>query len=326
VGAQNLTGFTGEEVLGRLYREVFVQNFSHRFSPLFTLEQGRSLYLEEKQLQTKSGTPVPVRFSTALVTEGNGKVLGALELFSDLSRVKRLEKEMLQIKTQTALNQMAALVAHEVRNPLGGIRGYVDLIAESFEPGDPRLEMIQHVNDSIIRLDEIVANFNHFTRPVKPYFEETHLKSYLRDVIGYFLQSDEAKAQQIGIVDNVQHLDDPLMLTFDPILVEQAVMAVLTNAVKASEVGGTIYVEVKPYQRERDRNRTYMAIAVTDRGVGMSPDVVENLFTPFFTTREKGLGLGLALAKNFIGLHHGDIIVESEPQVGTTVTLLLPKQ
>ena len=324
-GAERLTGYAKHEVLGRPYVEVFGRGVSPRFSPLHTLSEGKALYLEEKQLPTQSGQPIPVRYSTALVTEGNGQVLGALEVFSDLTRIKRLEKEMLQIKTQAALNQMAALVAHEVRNPLGGIRGYVDLIAESFDADDPRREMVRHINDSIVRLDEIVANFNHFTRPVKPYFEETDFKGYLHDVLGYFLQSDEAKTAGISLVDNLETLPDPLRLTLDPILFEQAIMSVLNNAVKAGPQGAAIHVTVQP-SRRGERGKEYVAVAISDAGVGMSGEVIQKLFTPFFTTREKGLGLGLALAKNFIGLHHGDILVESELGVGTTVTLMLPKQ
>jgi len=326
VGAQKLTGFSGDEVLGRPYRQVFAKGFSERFSPLYTLKEGRALFLEEKQLQTKGERPVTVRFSTALVTEGDEKVLGALEVLSDLTRIKRLEKEVLQIKTQTALNQMASLVAHEVRNPLGGIRGYVDLIAESFADDDPRREMVRHITDSIVRLDEIVANFNLYTRPVKPYFEETELKSYMRDVLGYFLSSELAQEKKIQFTDNVDALEEPLRVTMDPILIEQAIMAVFTNAVQASVSGGTVQVDLKPHVAGKDSTSEYVAISVIDQGVGMSHDVLQRLFTPFFTTREKGLGLGLALAKNFISLHHGDIVIESEPGAGTTVTLLLLKQ
>ena len=326
VGAQKLTGYTGDEVLGRPYREVFSKGFSERFSPLYTLKEGRALYLEEKQLQTKGERPVTVRFSTALVTEGDSQVLGALEVLSDLTRIKRLEKEVLQIKTQAALNQMASLVAHEVRNPLGGIRGYVDLIAESFAEDDPRREMVRHVNDSITRLDEIVANFNLYTRPVKPYFEETELRSYMRDVLGYFLSSELAQEKKIHFTDNVDDLIEPLMVTMDPILIEQAIMAVFTNAVKASEEGGTVHVTLQPRYAGKDPGSEYVALSVRDQGVGMSHEVLQKLFTPFFTTREKGLGLGLALAKNFVSLHHGDILIESELDAGTTVTLILLKQ
>ncbi|MCK5145304.1 PAS domain S-box protein [bacterium] len=324
-GAQKMTGFTGEEVLGRPYKEVFAKGFSQRFSPLYTLNEGRALNLEEKQLQTKSGQPVPVRYSTALVTEGDQKVLGVVEVFSDLSRIKRLEKEMLQIKTQTALNQMAALVAHEVRNPLGGIRGYVDLIAESFDKDDPRLEMVGHVNESIIRLDEIVANFNHFTRPVKPYFEETDVVSYMRDVLGYFLQQDEVKEAGVNILHNFDSITSPLNVTFDPILIEQALMSILNNAMKANVKNSDIRVELKIIKKSGKDRHEYAAISIIDHGIGMSKDVLQQLFTPFFTTREQGLGLGLALAKNFIGLHHGDILIESELAAGTTVTIMLPK-
>jgi len=324
-GAEKLTGFSSKQVLGKSYTEVFGKLVSERFSPLYTLKEGVSLLLEEKEMPKKSGEKVPVRYSTSLVTDSQGRTLGAVEVFSDLTQIKQLEGEMQRTKTQTALNQMAALVAHEIRNPLGGIRGYVDLLAESLEKDDPRRKMVNHINESINSLDAIVANFQLFTRPVKPNFESSDIIAFLNEVLDFFKKSANLKEKSIQLVLNGNASRKPLYVRMDPILMEQAILAVLDNAVKAMKMGGTIRIEIQKGKPLCKGSKKHVSIVVSDSGEGMSRQTLRKLFTPFFTTRERGMGLGLALAKNFIHLHQGDIFVESEKGVGTTVTILLPK-
>ena len=323
--AEKLTGFSCEEVTGKLYTKVFGKHVSDRFSPLYTLTKGISLLSEEKEIVTKSGKHLPVRYSTSLVTDNQDRTLGAVELFSDLTRIKELEKEMQVIKTQAALNQIVGLVAHEIRNPLGGIRGYVDLLAESMEENDPRRKMVNHIVESIVRLDEIVANFHFYTRPVEPHFVEMDLRSFLKDVLEFFAQKAQIKSNSIRLVSNLGSEKGSLKVRIDPVLLEQAVLAVLDNAVKAMKNGGTLRVELQEEKFLGENSRENVAIVITDSGEGMSKKVMEKLFTPFFTTRERGLGLGLSLAQNFISLHRGNIFVESEKGIGSTVTIVLPK-
>jgi len=323
-GAEKLTGFTNQDVLGKTYTQVFGNKVSQRFSPLFTLAEGLPLLLEEKEIQTKSGTSVPVRYSTSLVSDSQNRTLGAVEVLSNLTHIKRLEEEMQKIKTQSALSQMACLMAHEIRNPLGGIRGYVDLIAESLEKDDPRKKMVDHILKSILRLDEIVANFQLFTRPVKPHFEEVDLSRFLADVLTFFQGSTELKEKSIQLAMNLDKENQPIRVRIDPILLEQSLLAVLDNAVKAMKMGGVIRVELTRGVSFQKRGENVVSIIIADSGEGMSKDVLQELFTPFYTTREKGLGLGLSMARNFISLQRGDIFVESEEGMGTTVTILLP--
>jgi two-component system sensor histidine kinase AtoS len=219
---------------------------------------------------------------------------------------------------------MACLMAHEIRNPLGGIRGYVDLIAESLEKDDPRKKMVDHILKSILRLDEIVANFQLFTRPVKPHFEEVDLSRFLTDVLTFFQDSTGLKEKSIQLAMNLDNENQPIRVRIDPILLEQSLLAVLDNAVKAMKMGGVIRVELTPGVSLQKRGENVVSIIITDSGEGMSKDVLQELFTPFYTTREKGLGLGLSMARNFISLQRGDIFVESEEGMGTTVTILLP--
>lgn len=324
-GAENLTGYSGREVLGEPYSHVFGKRVSERFSPLYTLVEGVPLLSEEKEIQTKGGNHVPVRYSTSLVTDSHDRVLGAVEVLSDLTRIKRLERTMQQVKTQAALNKMAGLVAHEVRNPLGGVRGYVDLIAESMEEDDPRRKMLDDVIESVKRLDEIVLSFQLYARPVTPHFEEMDVCGFVGDVLTFFDQDAGLEEKGIRLVVTLSSEAKGMKVRSDPVLLEQAILVVLDNGVKAMEAGGTLRVEVREERSVNDRMKDRLAIVVSDTGVGMGEEILTKLFTPFFTTRERGMGLGLAVAQNFVRLQHGDIFVESEEGKGSTVTIVLPK-
>ena len=323
-GAEALTGFQADEILGKPYADVFGKKVSERFSPLYTLSEGNALSHEEKEIDTKTGNVISVRYSTALVRDNQDRTLGAVEVFSDLTGLKRLEKEMQVIKTQAALNEMALLVAHEIRNPLGGIRGYVDLIAESMEGDDPRKQMIEQILESIVRLDEIVSTFQMYARPVKPRFVETDIEEFLKEVISFFENNMNLEKKSIQLVLKSEKNEDPLAAEIDPVLLEQALLAVLDNAVKAMKKGGTIHVEWSQERSINKRKKDKMTFSISDSGVGMEKDVLQKAFKPFFTTREKGLGLGLALAKNFVSLHHGEMFAESEAGIGSTITLTIP--
>jgi len=321
-GAENLTGVPAQKAIGRHYSDVISGKVSKRFSPLYTLQSGKPLFHEEKEIHVKNGRIVPVRYSTSLVQDNAGNILGAVEVFSDLTSIKNLEDEMQQVRTQAALNQMAILVSHEIRNPLGGIRGYVDLIAESFEDDDPRKKMINHIIDSVSRLDAIVSKFQIYTRPVRPHFVSTDIMNFLADVAEFFTEKNALDEKGIRIKQS-NKCGKAVFCHVDPILMEQVALAIFDNSVKSMKNGGTIRIELNN-QATRLAGRECVSVVISDSGAGMESSVCKQALVPFFTTREKGLGLGLALASNFIKLHHGRITIESEQGIGTTVTILLP--
>ena len=318
--AERLTGFSRDEVMTRPYREVFGKRSSSRFSPLYPLEEGPSLSMEEKEILTRTGGRVPVRYSASRVADESNRILGAVEVMSDLVHVKRIEDELQRIKTQAALNQMADLVAHETRNPLGGVLGYTDLLAETFEPGDSRMEMIDMVRLAVARLDETVKRFQFFAQPIKPRFEETDLTAFVKDVVEFFRRGLGSASESPRITTALP--ETGLSWRVDPILIQQAMTAILDNAVKAAGPGGTVGVELL---ETTAAGRSAVLIRIADSGSGMSPEILGKLFTPFFTTRDVGLGLGLAVAKNFVSFHQGQIAVKSAPDEGSTFTIILPR-
>lgn len=321
---KQMTGYSDSEVIGKLYKDVFGKNVSDRFSPLYTLTYSVPLSMEEKEFTAKSGKKIPIRYSTSIVRDSEDKMIGVVEVCNDLTKIKRLEIQMQKIKTQAVLNKMAGLVAHEIRNPLAGIKGCLDLLTESLNKSEEQSKKIQEIYSLIKKLDNIVVNFMTMSQPIKPNFLTTEVLDFIEKVLDYFCFEYNLKEKKISLDVSFPKDLHVLNLNIDPILIEQVLIIVLDNAVKAMNIGGNLQVRTYVDHKSED-DKEKVVIAISDSGCGMSGSVKKKIFNPFFTTRDKGMGLGLSLARNFIKFHDGDIFVESEEGIGTTVQIMLPK-
>ncbi|MCY3762009.1 MAG: PAS domain S-box protein, partial [Gemmatimonadetes bacterium] len=164
--AEEITGRSQEEVLGRRYEEVMGENGGGGKSALFTLDSGTGLQTQEKELKRSDGRTIPLGFSSSLVRDHNGEVLGALEAFNDLTEVKRLEAQVQRMNTLAALGEMAATVAHEIRNPLGGIASFANLLERDLDSGDPNRRLVSKITEGVARLNRIVSSLLSYTRPL----------------------------------------------------------------------------------------------------------------------------------------------------------------
>ncbi|MBC7186696.1 MAG: PAS domain S-box protein [Calditrichaeota bacterium] len=318
--AERLTGYRAEEIVGRQYEEVFCSCTSDAFTPLQVLKSAAGSSEGDKEILSKCGRRLPVKFAISRLTTPQGDVLGAIEVFSDLTAVRALEEERRRVSVLSALTEMAAVVAHEIRNPLQGIAGYAALLSQDLPADDARNTMAQQIQEGVQRLDEIVNNLLLLVRPGKPALAPLDLTSFLREQVA-------SCRKRLSSHSNVLIQEDlparPVMTNADPLLLERALSNIVSNALQAMPQGGTLRIaltESLPGQRRP----SLCQILIADTGVGMSRATMDRLFTPFFTTKERGAGLGLAIAKNLISFHQGEIIVRSSEGRGTTVTILLP--
>lgn len=321
--AEILTGFVKEEVLGCLYQDLFAMHLSERFSPVYTLKYRESLLHQEKEIISKSNQKIPVRFSTSPIYDPLGQMLGVVEVINDLTRLRQLESVMQQMKTQASMAQMAGLISHEIRNPLGGILGNVDMLMRSSMKIDEFRPALQAIKISVDQINSVVTRFQEFAKSVTPNFQTVDLLKYLKEVLDIFKRKSALNIERIKF--NIIGPDEKRSLTWsiDPILIEQVIQDILDNAVKALPGEGLITLQLKHnFPEQKNEN---VEICITDNGQGMDDDVVQKLFTPFFTTRARGTGLSLAVARNFIHLHRGEIKVKSQKGHGSTFVLYLPK-
>ena len=318
--AEHITGRSQEEVLGRTYEEVMGIDSGRENSVLHTLEAGDSLVNREKDLRRGDERIIPLGFSTSLVRDGNGEVLGAIEAFNDLTEVKRLENEVRRMHTLAALGEMAATVAHEIRNPLGGIASFANLLERDLEAEDPNRRLVRKITEGVARLNRIVSSLLSYTRPLNLNTHPVDLSQIVEEAAAFFEIDAERKSPSVTIQRRFPA--DVCTCQIDTEQFHQVVLNLLLNATQAMPEGGVIEVELTETCAE---DRDWARVAVRDTGVGIADEVRDKLFMPFFTTKEDGTGLGLVTSRKIVEAHGGRITVDSVPGEGTCFTVALPK-
>jgi two-component system NtrC family sensor kinase len=242
------------------------------------------------------------------------------------------QQQMLQVQHLASLGELAASVAHEIRNPLAGIKLAIQILAK--EPGlaAGHRETITEIMRSIERLDKTMTDLLLYSRMRPPEFQPVPLQEIIEDA----LSSIKEEIQSAGV--QVEKTFDPALplLRLDPQQVMRVFLNLFLNALQAMDQGGTLKITTKRYEsgypfpkdliasEESFLREGWAEANVTDTGEGMPPEVQKEIFRPFFTTKAKGTGLGLSLSRRIVEQHHGHIFVRSEVGAGTTFSLLFP--
>jgi len=318
--AEEITGRSQEEVLGRPYEEIIGLDAGRKHTVLFTLDTGVSLTTREKELQRADGRSIPLGFSTSVVRDEAGQVLGAVEVFNDMTEVKQLEAEVQRVHTLAALGEMAATVAHEIRNPLGGIATFASLLGRDLDTDDPRRRLVNKITEGVGRLNRIVSSLLTYTRPLRLNLHPVNLVELVEEATAFFEIDLERTNEHIAIERD--YLETELTCRIDPEQFQQVILNLLQNATQAMPEGGTLTVQVFAADAE---DVPHGVLCIRDTGIGMNAEVQEKLFTPFFTTKEDGTGLGLVTSRKIVDAHSGIIHVESQPGKGTRFFIYLPQ-
>jgi len=229
---------------------------------------------------------------------------------------RALEGQLHQSERLAALGEMTAGVAHEVRNPLGIISSTAELLQERLAKYEPQNRLARIIVEEANRLNEKVTEFLDFARPRIPNLRHCDLEA----VLDRGLEFLEPEIQRLEIrVTREYHLNGR-MLAADPDLLYQAFLNLLINAIQAMPGGGRLIVATKPGPQGRGGE-----ISFADTGAGIGPESLKKVLNPFFTTKEKGSGLGLPIVKSIIETHQGAIKIDSAVGDGTVVTITLPE-
>ena len=295
-----------------------------------TLATGRPEERYEVIIKTKSKT-VPLGLTTSVVSDHLGKTIGAVANFRNLEPIRKLEEQVRRSRHLAALGQMAAGVAHEIRNPLNSIRGFAQLLQEAAGPNAVQKEYTQVILEEVDRMNRIVQDLLDFSRqreltmaPVQPH---SLLDELLRD-----LQPDAEKLRvRLELAPSPEA--PPEVLGSNDKL-RQVFRNIILNGLQACQPGGRVGVSLtvldnplptgKPKEMEAPLPRRELAIAVEDNGCGMEPAIMGKIFDPFFTLKDSGTGLGLSISQKIIEQHGGRIEVKSEPGKGSLFTVFLP--
>jgi len=240
---------------------------------------------------------------------------GALIVFQDLTEVKKLERQARFNEQLAAVGELAAGIAHEIRNPLASISGSVQVLSNELSVGSAERRLMEIIVSESNRLSKILEEFLRFVRPQERRVAHFDVATNILEVLELFRLSDEVSdAHQI--VEDV--LPTESLLAGDRDQIRQIVYNVAKNAVRAMPEGGTLTVEGR-------EDGAWYSIKFRDTGRGMSEEEIARVFTPFSTAFDGGTGLGMAIVRRIVEDHGGAIDVESTPGEGTTVTILLPR-
>lgn len=327
--SQNYVGLQVQEVLSEQHQLLQTLTDAYQMKNL----PSRA----ELDLKIRDGKYRTVGYTISFIKNETGEVEGISLFFKDLTLVEQLNEQEKLKDRLAALGQMAAGLAHEIRNPLAAIELTASLIKRKLNFQPAHTTQLESIQSEVRKLNKIVTDCLEFVRPVKVSPEKVDLHSLLDESLANALSTVDREG--IQITRSYQETPD---VPIDYAQMKQVLVNIMVNALQALGGKGTIRISCGPssfFQRKgsythgkfskKNLSRQvdlapYAWIKIEDNGQGISEEVLSKIFYPFFTTKEKGSGIGLAIAQKIIDSHHGSIDVESEVGRGTAFTLKLP--
>ncbi len=252
-------------------------------------------------------------YSRTPLVDSSGR---SLLLFQDLTEIQELRDAAQRAERLAALGHMAAGLAHEIRNPLGSIRGSVQLVREAQELSDEDATLLDLVQGEVLRLNELVSTMLAVGRPPTPQPADVDLGELVREVRTLVDRDEELRGSKAVAVEAVS----PLPIEADPDALRQVVWNLVKNALEASPERGVVTV------RAREGDDDTVVLEVEDQGSGIPESEREKLFDMFYSKRARGIGLGLALVHQLVGSHEGTIVVTDGADGGALMRVTLPRR
>ena len=288
---------------------------------------GRASIHDEVDFPRRLAPAVPVDVAVSILGEGDAGAPGIAIALRDRSRTRTLREEISERERQESYGHIAAGIAHEVKNPLGGIRGAAELISMDVT-SDRARRASQLIIDEVDRISNLVDELMIFARGDRLELEMVNIHRPL-DALLDLLEFERGHENV-----EIRRVYDPSLpeISADPARLQQAFLNLARNAIQAmEETGGTLTLSTRMTLENRivgldGRPRPTIEVSIEDTGPGIATEIRHRLSTPFFTTRRKGTGLGLAVARHWIGRHGGRLRIESEEGEGTSIHVDLPLQ
>jgi len=338
-GIVSLINKKGCSVLGYQEHEIIGENWYDLCVPENVREERKKTFKKvmageqqevedyENIILTKSGKERIIAWHNTTLVDENGHIFGTLSSGADITKRKQAEEELIQSEKMVSLGQLAASVVHEVNNPLAGIMVYVKLFQKKYKENKIQDEstdrQLQKIEKELDRTTRIIRNLLTFSRQSESSMSPIDINKAIDAAL--LLVGNQINLENIGLEKNFDPHLPQVLADFDKI--QQVLINIILNAIQAMPEGGnlTIATSVAKDIRVRDTKKDTVRIDIKDTGIGIPKENLKKLFTPFFTTKEKGkgVGLGLSVVHGIIGKHKGKIEVESEQDVGTTFSIYL---
>lgn len=313
LSAERITAIPAKDAIDNHYRHTF-QYWPEIISILDTSFRGE-IYQNKEMTINVNKRQVPLLFTTTALLNGTGEEMGVLIIMRDLTDTKKLEEQVRRADRLAVTGELAAGVAHEVRNPLTAITGYLQLLAVDFDSDDPRNEFTRIISKEIDRLNHLIDQLLYFSRPLPPRFLPVDLHNVVEETL--LLINNPSIRKKVAI--ETEYADGLPPVKLDSFQFKQVLINIILNGIQAIKNTGTIRIQTSYIPHS-----SHVCIRIMDTGCGIPPENIPRLFDPFYTTKEKGTGLGLAVADKIMEIHQGYIEVDSKVGEGTCFSLYLP--
>jgi len=271
----------------------------------------------ETRFLRPDGAEVYLGFSTSPMKDAEGLSIGRVVIFQDLTPIKQMEERVRIADRLAGVGELAAGLAHEIRNPLASIAGSSQLLRESSSVSRESSTLLEIIGRESERLNGLITDFLAYTGPSQRNTTRLDLAALLRDV-AEAVRAGEAREK--GVVVELAPLK-PLLVEGDGEQLKQVVWNLVRNAMQAAQAGGKVMLD--GFEQIRHGSR-YVVAMVSDTGAGIAPGILEKIFNPFFTTKEGGTGLGLSISQRIVHQHKGFIEVRPAPGKGCVFSVFLP--
>jgi two-component system sensor histidine kinase PilS (NtrC family) len=269
----------------------------------------------------RDGVRIPAGISLSPLWDQEGRVRGLVAVFQDLSDKKRIEEQLRRADRLAAVGQLAASIAHEIRNPLAAISGSIQVLQEEMQPRGQNRQLVDIILREADRLKLITGQFLDFVRPRTPLRKECELITCLEETVLLLKQRERTGAE---VVVDFTPPEAPVVVAADEDQLRQVFWNISLNAVEAMPEGGTLHIVVRDFSSDPDQ--LTVAVEFADTGGGIRPEEnLDRIFEPFFTTKETGTGLGLSIARRVVEELGGRIEVENRPGEGATFRVVLKR-
>jgi len=321
-GAERIYGYTKEEMMGKkladfLYpREEILKREEERLMHQYMgrVKKGEVVSNVEVNRQTKEGKEIITSMTISPLRNAEGKIIGASRICKDITHLKKAEEKLILAERLSSLGELTAGVAHELRNPLAGIKINTQILSRKKDLPEMEKRILESTQEGIEKIQKIVDDMLHFAKPKASHFREEEIN----EVVEESLTILQTKLKRGNISSGFVKGKGLPKVWIDAHQIQQVLVNLILNAIQAMEKGGTL------------RIRTFMedgggvGVELKDTGVGIPKPHLKKVFDPFFTTKSEGTGLGLSISMKILENHGATIDVESEEGKGSTFAIHFP--
>jgi two-component system NtrC family sensor kinase len=308
-----LSGYVQEELLGKLTLAHFLKGKDSKKKE--TMDRLiRPPQSWETEFTDKEGLKKQIHITTTLIPGLPDTLVSLI----DMTRQRELERQLFHSEELAAIGELSAGIAHEIRNPLVAITTSASLLKDETHISHEGQQLLDVVKEEADHLAAIVDDFLQFARPKKPNLKKEDINKLVRDVIKRF---KERNAEKINWVE--QYGKDVPPIYIDRHQFQQIVTNLINNSLDAMADGGELKIKT---QRAKRMDDSRIFLMITDSGIGIPEEQRSKIFQPFYSTKEKGTGMGLSICRRIVNEHDGEILVDSEPGKWTTFSVILPIQ